>query len=66
MYDEHKRTLIGIDQSRITKSGVYGNLVIRTDYYVVDICRLTGVCPEGVDPQDVAHIKFDKIMALKP
>ncbi|KAH7696852.1 hypothetical protein AAVH_36071, partial [Aphelenchoides avenae] len=67
VYTADKKHFVAIHNSHLDDGA--GNLVIRLDYYLADICRVTGVCAQGVDEavarQELSeHIKFDKMLNL--
>lgn len=61
IYAADRRSLVAIDNSRTTYPNV-GNLVIRIDYFLSDICRVTGVCASGVKGDEKPKIKFDQML----
>lgn len=72
MYLEDKRTVIGLENAHLNLKkgeGEHGNLLLRMDYYLEDICRVTGVCAQGVDEATAlkgpVHIKFDLSLAFE-
>lgn len=64
MYAQDKKTLVGIDHAHVSGSAAVGNLVLRTEFYIADICRVTGICPSRHNASQPWRIQMDEVLDL--